>query len=123
MLKHDWGTEPHEWDDGPKHFFRDDELGILFSWHRQKEIESRQAHRGMTFLLARRVFYDPDCLLSEDRVVHGEQRWHAIGYIPEFGNIVLVVHNYVYEGFEGVHIISARQAEKWEEERYWKTDL
>ena len=96
---------------------------MVFCWNRQKERQNRKEHYGLSFAVARRVFYDPDCAIGKDRVVDGQQRWHALGFVPAVGAIVLVVHTVVYETYECIRIISAREAERWEQERYWEGDL
>jgi uncharacterized protein len=65
------------------------------------------------------VFNDPSVVLIEDRIVEGEQRWHAIGAVS--GALLLVVHVYheddVY-GEEIIRIISAREANQRERRIY-----
>ncbi|MBN8734310.1 MAG: BrnT family toxin, partial [Acidobacteria bacterium] len=48
---------------------------------------------GIDFELASRALADPDFLLRKDRVVDGEQRWHAIGLVRN--SILLVVPVYL----------------------------
>jgi hypothetical protein len=71
------------------------------------------------FETASRVFADPDLILRKDRVIDGEQRWHAIGGVRKA--VLLVVHVYLEEeptGEETVRIISAREANPRERRIY-----
>jgi uncharacterized DUF497 family protein len=57
---------------------------------------------------------------SENRIVEGEQRWHAIG--SAVGAVLLVVHLYrledTHDEEENIRIISAREANKRERRIY-----
>jgi uncharacterized protein len=62
-----------------------------------------------------------DMLLLKDRVVEGEQRWHAIGAV--MAAVLLVVHVYGEgdeNGEETIRIISARAASKRERGIYFR---
>jgi len=63
---------------------------------------------------------DPHTIFRKDRVVAGEQRWHAIGMAT--GALLLVVHVYRMENEhdkeETIRIISAREANKRERRVY-----
>jgi len=67
-----------------------------------------------------RVFDDPHTMFRKDRVVAGEQRWHAIGLAADA--LLLVVHVYRMESDndkeETIRIISAREANKRERRIY-----
>jgi hypothetical protein len=54
---------------------------MRFEWDAAKNRANQAKHEGVDFETAARVFDDPDMLLLEDRVVAGEQRWHAIGAV------------------------------------------
>jgi uncharacterized protein len=86
---------------------------MRFEWDSAKDGLNRTKH-GLDFETAARLFDDPAMLLIPDRVVDGEQRWHAIGLVRNV--IVVVVHVYreKTDGEEIVRIISARQAGKQE---------
>lgn len=65
-----------------------------------------------------RVFEDPAAVSYVERVVDGQERWHAIGWA---GGIIvlLVVHTLEEEnGEEKVRIISARKASPRERALY-----
>ena len=49
-----------------------------FEWDDAKDQLNQRKH-GFSFSAAVRVFDDPNCLYEEDRIEHGELRWHAIG--------------------------------------------
>ena len=46
----------------------------------------------MDFETAARVFDDPNVVLMHDRLIDGEQRWHAIGAVS--AALLMVVHIY-----------------------------
>jgi uncharacterized DUF497 family protein len=88
-----------------------------FEWNLEKARLNRAKH-GISFEFAQRVWDDPHVAFLQDRVVDGEQRWHAIGLV---GNsmIVLVVHTYpAGEDEDLVRIISARKATPSERRQY-----
>jgi uncharacterized DUF497 family protein len=72
---------------------------------------SNEKKHSLTFETASLVFGDPNWVLREDRVLNGEQRWHAIGIAQQA--VLVVVHLYrevTSNGEEIVRIISAREA-------------
>ena len=84
--------------------------------------ESNKTKHGLAFERAQLVFDDPSCVTFPERVVDGEERWHAIGLIAGIV-IIVVVHTHRVEEFEGkseevVRIISARRATRREREIY-----
>ncbi len=92
---------------------------MRFEWDVGKSRINQTKHNGLDFETAARVFNDPSVVLIEDRIVEGEQRWHAIGAVS--GALLLVVHVYheddVY-GEEIIRIISAREANQRERRIY-----
>ena len=90
---------------------------LIFEWDDAKDRTNRRKH-GVSFEFATRVFSDPGALIFQDRVVHGEERWQAIGRAGEHS--VLVVAHVVRsrEDEEVLRIISARYALKHERYRY-----
>ena len=65
------------------------------------------------------MFDDPDVVFRKDRVVDGEQRWHAIGAVQKA--LLLVVHVNRMENEDGeeiIRIISAREASQRERRVY-----
>jgi uncharacterized protein len=89
---------------------------LRFEWDEPKN-KSNQTKHGISFETAKLVFDDPNFLLFPDRVVEGEERWHAIGSIRGLF-LVTVVHTYRDGDAEVVRIISARSATRQEGNRY-----
>jgi uncharacterized DUF497 family protein len=90
-----------------------------FEWDAEKNRSNRTKHAGIDFEIASRVFADPNLVLRKDRLVEGEQRWHAIGAVRT--TVLLVVHVYIEEnpnGEEVIRIISAREADPRERRVY-----
>ena len=89
---------------------------MRFEWDGEKDRINRRKHSGIAFETAALVFDDPHVILRRDRIVDGEQRWHAIGAAE--GAVLLVVHIYRIESENGeeetIRIISAREADKRE---------
>ena len=94
-------------------------ITMRFEWDSEKNRRNQAKHDGLDFETAARVFNDPHLILAKDRVVEGEQRWHAIGTVS--GAVLLVVHT-GYEddenGEEVIRIISAREADQRERRIY-----
>jgi uncharacterized DUF497 family protein len=93
---------------------------MRFEWDAEKNRVNQQKHDGIAFEGAALVFDDPHAIFRKDRIVIGEQRWHAIGAAA--GAVLLVVHVYRMENEhdkeETVRIISAREANKRERRVY-----
>ncbi len=92
---------------------------MRFEWDVGKNRINRRKHGGLDFETAARVFNDSKIILVEDRIVEGEQRWHAIGAVSEA--LLLVVHSYREDkehGEEIIRIISAREANQRERRIY-----
>lgn len=90
---------------------------MRFDWDPAKAAANLAKH-GLSFELACEVWDDPLFVLLPDRVVDGEQRWHAIGLIGAMA-VVLVVHGYPDPRDEDrVRIVSARKATAHERKRY-----
>ena len=90
-----------------------------FEWDAEKNRSNQEKHSGIDFEAASRVFADPSLVLRKDRVIDGEQRWHAIGAVRTA--VLLVVHAYIDEdpnGEETIRIISAREADPRERRIY-----
>ncbi len=91
---------------------------MRFEWDERKDRINRSKHDGLDFRTAARVFNDPKIVLAKDRIVEGEQRWHAIGAVA--GTLLLVVHTHREEddGEEIIRIVSAREANQRERRIY-----
>jgi uncharacterized DUF497 family protein len=88
-----------------------------FEWDQAKNLANYAKHE-ISFELASKVFDDPLAAYIFDRVVDGEERWHAVGQVL---NLPLIVVVYTYRdrgGREIIRIISARQASSHERRRY-----
>ena len=74
------------------------------------------AKHGVGFEEARGVFSDLHVMIRADRIIDGEERLHAIGYV---GRVLLVVHTIREEGLGAIiRIISARKATPAERKLY-----
>ena len=95
---------------------------MRFEWDSEKDRINRKKHGGIAFESAALVFNDPHVIFCKDRIVAGEQRWHAIGVAAEA--VLLVVHAYRMECENGeeetVRIISAREANQRERRVYFQ---
>ena len=91
---------------------------VQFEWDESKDRRNIAKH-GVGFEEARKVFSDPHVIIRQDRVIEGEERWHAIGYV---NRVLLVVHTIREEGVGAViRIISARKATPAERKLYEET--
>ena len=95
-------------------------ITMRFEWDRAKDRFNRKKHGGIAFKSEALVFDDPFVMFRKDRIVDGEQRWHAIG--TAVGAVLPVVHAYRLEHEDGeeetVRIISAREANQRERRVY-----
>ena len=93
---------------------------MRFEWDSEKNRINQLKHGSIAFEAAALVFDDPHAIFRKDRIVAGEQRWHAIGAIE--GAVLLVVHVYRMEDEndeeETIRIISAREANERERRGY-----
>jgi hypothetical protein len=93
-------------------------MELWFSWHSPKARRNAAKH-GVTFDLAAEAFRDPHLIVAEDREVDGEMRYHAIGRAASGQFLLLVVFvDRSTETAEVIHIVSARKAQKYEQEAY-----
>jgi uncharacterized DUF497 family protein len=94
-------------------------MTVRFEWDETKGNANILKH-GVGFEEARRVFSDPHVIIRQDRVVKGEERLHAIGYV---GRVLMVVHTVREEGLGAIiRIISARKATPAERRLYEEID-
>jgi uncharacterized DUF497 family protein len=92
---------------------------MRFEWDSEKDRINQAKHDGLDFETAARVFDDPHVVFMDDRIVRGEQRWHAIGAVSKA--LLLVVHVYREDdenGEEIIRIISAKEAGQRERRVY-----
>jgi uncharacterized DUF497 family protein len=94
-------------------------MTVRFEWDEGKN-RANIAKHGVGFDEARRIFSDPHVIIREDRVVEGEERLHAIGYVER---VLLVVHTVREEGLGAIiRIISARKATPAERKLYEESE-
>jgi hypothetical protein len=94
-------------------------MTMRFEWDAAKGRINQRKHNGLDFETAARVFDDANLVQIEDRIVEGEERWHAIGAVS--AALLLVVHVYredEVDGEEIIRIISAREANQRERRIY-----
>ena len=84
-----------------------------FSWTPKKAAANLRKH-GVSFETAKEVFID-DARIDELDDEPSEERWRVIGRAA--GKILFVVYT-EDSGIDAVHIISAREATRREQERY-----
>ena len=90
---------------------------VQFEWDEHKNLANHAKHK-VSFELARLVFADPLHLVKFDRIVDGEERWHAMGNVMG-RHVLLVAHTYRNrEDVEIIRIISARRASPQERRQY-----
>jgi hypothetical protein len=90
---------------------------VRFEWDDEKARENYRKHRVL-FDTATLVFDDPGFVMTLDREVEGEERWHTIGRVQGV-LVLLVVHTYEEEDEEEiVRIISAREVTAHERRCY-----
>ena len=87
-----------------------------FEWDPEKARVNLAKH-GLSFELATRVWDDPLHQVLPDRIVEGEERWHALGLVGAV-MILVVVHTYPAGNHERIRIVSARKATPHERRRY-----
>ena len=98
-------------------------MKIRFEWDPAKAASNLRKHH-VSFETAIRAFADPFALADQDRIEGGEQRWQTLGVV-EGHNLLLVVHTIQDEDenedgqpVEIIRIISAREADRKERQRY-----
>ena len=93
---------------------------MRFEWDNAKNRINQRKHGGLAFESAALVFDDPNVIFYKDRIVSGEQRWHAIGAVETA--VLLVFHVNRLESADGeeeiIRIISAREASQRERRIY-----
>lgn len=94
-------------------------MKTLFSWDQNKNKSNQQKH-GLSFEVAQAVFNDPRIISWLDNH-SSEERWISLGSLSS--NIIIVIHaeELSENDQEKTRIISARKANKKEEEKYYAT--
>jgi hypothetical protein len=92
-------------------------METIFTWDPAKARSNEQAH-GISFEKATEVFADPFVVTALDTIDVDEQRWHAIGMTGEITLLLIVFVECAAEDTEIIRIISARRANKYEQNIY-----
>ena len=90
---------------------------MIFVWDEKKNRGNRRKH-GVSFETAARIFEDPNVVSYPDRVVDGEDRWHAIGSAGGIAVVPVVHTSKEQNGEEEIRIIPARKASPRERALY-----
>lgn len=61
---------------------------MRFEWDEAKNQTNQKKHL-VSFEMAMRVFDDPNVVEYPERIENGEERWHAIGFVP--GSLLLLL--------------------------------
>ncbi len=97
----------------------------VFGWDDNKNELNIKKH-GFDFWRGVLTFEDPNYLLLKDRVDDetGEQRWNTFGLVN--GKVLVTTHVYRPKSEDArknfSYVISSREAEPWEERRYFAQD-
>jgi len=90
---------------------------MIFEWDENKNRINKKRH-GVSFDVAKLVFFDPCSVTIFDRVEDGEERWHTLGTVKGVV-LILVVHTMRNNDHsEIIRIISARRASSHERKCY-----
>jgi uncharacterized DUF497 family protein len=91
--------------------------GRLFDWDMKKNLVNIEKH-GVSFKMAASSFFDPNAISFDDEEhSHNEDRFILIG-VNKYDKLLTVCHCCKGENGEVVRIISARKANKAEQEIY-----
>jgi uncharacterized DUF497 family protein len=90
---------------------------VEFTWDAVKAKGNLKKHK-VSFEVAKQVFYDPFVLIVEDCDVDDETRYLAIGHTDSGPLVVAVFVDRSDEDREIIRIISAREAEQYEQRAY-----
>jgi uncharacterized protein len=92
-------------------------MAMKFVWDAAKARSNLSKH-AVSFALAEQIWNDPLHVILPDRLIDGEQRWHAIGVV---GSVTLLVAVHLYPDGDDesrVRIIGARRATTHERKCY-----
>ena len=91
---------------------------MAFVWDLEKAASNLRDH-GIEFEYATRVFQDPGQFeWTDDREDYGEERLNVVGLV----NASEILVTYTLRGTD-VRIISARKADRYEREEYWRSQV
>jgi uncharacterized protein len=92
-------------------------MEIEFAWDPRKAKRNLAKH-GVGFETAKQAFFDPYLIVVEDREVEGELRYHAIGNAGSGPLLLTVFADRSDNNREIIRIISAREADHYEQRTY-----
>jgi len=87
---------------------------MKFEWDENKRLVNLQRH-GIDFADVWRIFENETATDIDNRFDYGETRYLTLGLL--FGSVIAVIHT---ETDEIIRIISARNGNKYDEERYFR---
>ncbi len=87
---------------------------MKFEWDENKRLINWRLH-GIDFNDVWRIFENETATDVDNRFDYGETRYLTLGLL--FGSVIVVVHT---ETNEIIRIISARNGNKYDEERYFR---
>jgi len=91
---------------------------LRFEWNEKKAVANLKKH-GVSFENAKSVFWDEAALLlADEHHSDDEERFHLLG-LDWSSRELVVCHCYRQED-DLIRIVSARKAERWEQQIYWK---
>lgn len=95
--------------------------GLTFVWDERKDRANRRKH-GISFAEARTVFFDENAReYSDPDHSESEERFLLLGISSRL-RVLVVCHCY-RESESVIRVISARRAQRNEEETYWSQEL
>ncbi|MBM9547412.1 BrnT family toxin [Leptospira sp. 201903074] len=91
---------------------------MLFEWDHKKNASNLRKH-NISFNQASEVFLDKDAIyIQDEKHSVNEDRWLVIGKVENFTVVVVVFVDKSNKSEEKLRIISARQANRTEENEY-----
>ncbi|MCC6329929.1 MAG: BrnT family toxin [Acidobacteria bacterium] len=91
---------------------------MRFDWDEQKRLDNLNKH-GIDFADLAELFENETATAPDERFNYGEERLLSFGLL--LGEVIAVVHTEDTNGDDSlIRVISARKAEKYEQEYYFK---
>lgn len=87
---------------------------MKFEWNEDKRLINLQRH-GIDFVDVRKVFDNEVYTIIDDRFDYGEIRFFTLGLLN--GRVIVIAHA---QTEDVIRIISARKANKYDQEKYFK---
>ncbi len=87
---------------------------MRFEWDEEKRKSNLRKH-GIDFADIEKIFFDESYTAVDDRFDYGEIRYQSLFML--FGEVISVTHT---ETEQVARIISARKADKYEQEKYFR---